>query len=77
MSKYCSDDCGRSIARARLLKFLPQKVQEYWEHIPSVEIRYQQQAKEKEEQVLSIHKELSRLVDMAAMLERFVTVGFE
>lgn len=39
-SKYCSDDCGRSIARARLLRFLPQKVKEYWKTIPQSEVYY-------------------------------------
>ena len=87
-SKYCSDDCGRSIARARLMKFLPQAVQEYWEHIPSAEvreflfqwrniyqIRYQSMAKEKQNQITYIQGELDKLKGMATMLERYANVS--
>uniref|UniRef100_A0A1I7XKU4 Phosphomannomutase n=1 Tax=Heterorhabditis bacteriophora TaxID=37862 RepID=A0A1I7XKU4_HETBA len=71
-SKYCSDECGKALAEARLRLILPQRVEEFWKGIPRTEVRAAEQIDQIDNTVTNIQIQVERLLGYVKMIQQYI-----
>uniref|UniRef100_A0A914UMR5 CXXC-type zinc finger protein 1 n=1 Tax=Plectus sambesii TaxID=2011161 RepID=A0A914UMR5_9BILA len=73
-SKYCSDECGLALAKARLCAFLPARVASYWGTTPQAEVMQKSQLEDVRDRQRKARDRLAQLDDEVRSLDDWVEV---